>query len=215
MANIKNKKDCSVKTLQNIVAFLKNDDFSLGKFSRDGRINSAFNEDEIFKILSKKFHINRPNARDWVDFSFEENKQFVPVNIKISKTDTADNLNCKLGIYYALTGKLPHFGNGISWEEYFKNLKENLELNNADYYFLVINKNDLKDIFYTSLKSLAILQPNGNNLPFQAKWSENKTRINRHFNEAKDFILSHFGASLRLRSEAFESFKRYFNEFKY
>jgi len=204
-----------MKILQEMVAFLKNNDFSLGKFSRDGRINSAFNEDEIFRILASRFDINRPNARDWVDFSFEENKIFVPVNIKISKSDTADNLNCKLGIYYALTGKLPHFGNGISWEDYFKNLKENLTPASADYYFLVINKSDLSDIFYTSLKSLAVLQPSGNNLPFQAKWSENKKRVNRNFNEAKDFILSNFGKSLRLRSQAFESFKRYFNEFRY
>lgn len=202
-----------MRILQKMVEFLKNYDFSLGNFSRDGRINSAFNEYEILKILNNKFNINRPKARDWVDFSFYENENFIPVNIKISSFQTADNLNCKLGIYYALTGKLPHFNNQIFWEDYFKNLSQNLAANDKDYYFLVINKSDLNDIFYTSLKSLKILRVNGNNLPFQTKWSENKIRINRDFQAAKSFILSNFKESLKLRSEAFESFKRHFDEF--
>ena len=37
--------------------------------------------------------------RDWVDFSFYENNVFYPVNIKVSTTETTDNLNCKLHIY--------------------------------------------------------------------------------------------------------------------
>lgn len=69
-----------------IVDFLKKSPVALSKQSRDGRINSAFNEDEIFKRLETNFAINRPNMRDWVDFSFEENNIFYPVNIKVSTT---------------------------------------------------------------------------------------------------------------------------------
>lgn len=84
--------------LCDIVDFLQKQDLNLSKNSPDGRINSALNEDEIIDILSSKFTIERPDMRDWYDFSFEENEQFYPVNIKISTTKTADNLNCKLGL---------------------------------------------------------------------------------------------------------------------
>ncbi len=58
-----------------MVAFLQRQNLHLSRSSRDGRINSAFNEDEIFNLLEANFAINRPNMRDWVDFSFEELKK--------------------------------------------------------------------------------------------------------------------------------------------
>lgn len=198
------------QTLINIIDFLRANPLSLSKHSRDGRINSAFNEDEIFHIITNNFDINRPNMRDWVDFSFIENDMFCPINIKVSTTKSADNLNCKLGIYYALTGQKPDFSNGIVWEEYFQKLSQNLTPNSADYYFLIINKNNSSDVFATSLKQLNKLVPNGNNLPFQAKWDENRTLVSRDFETAKDFILHYFGESLKLRSEAYFSYRRYF-----
>lgn len=195
-----------------IVKFLKESPINLSRQSRDGRINSAFNEDEIFKCLESSFAINRPNMRDWVDFSFEENNSFYPVNIKVSTTKTTDNLNCKLGIYYALTGKIPPFGNGVSWDCYFKNLKENIQENTKDYYFLVVNKDNPYDVFATSLKSLESILPNGNNLPFQAKWDNNRNIIARDFESAKTFLLGSFEKSLKLRAEAYLHFRRYFYE---
>ncbi len=195
-----------------IVDFLKKSPVALSKQSRDGRINSAFNEDEIFKCLETNFAINRPNMRDWVDFSFEENNIFYPVNIKVSTTKTTDNLNCKLGIYYALTGKIPPFGNGVSWDCYFKSLKENIQQNSKDYYFLIINKDNSSDVFATSLKNLESILPNGNNLPFQAKWDNNRKLINRDFESAKAFLLGTFEESLKLRADAYLHFKKYFYE---
>ncbi|WP_334086483.1 restriction endonuclease [Helicobacter typhlonius] len=195
-----------------IVDFLKKSPVALSKQSRDGRINSAFNEDEIFKRLETNFAINRPNMRDWVDFSFEENNIFYPVNIKVSTTKTTDNLNCKLGIYYALTGKIPPFGNGVSWDCYFKSLKENIQQNSKDYYFLIINKDNSSDVFATSLKNLESILPNGNNLPFQAKWDNNRKLINRDFESAKAFLLGTFEESLKLRADAYLHFKKYFYE---
>ena len=55
--------------------------------------------------------------------------------------------------------------------------------------------------------------PNGNNLPFQAQWSENKTPQIRDYEQAKKFILSVFGQSLKLRADAYLSFKEYFAEY--
>ena len=54
-----------------MVAFLQRQNLHLSRSSRDGRINSAFNEYEIFNLLEANFAINRSNMRDWVDFSFE------------------------------------------------------------------------------------------------------------------------------------------------
>lgn len=201
------------KLLNDIVQFLKDNQFKLSQSSRDGRINSAFNEDEIFNLIEKHFDINRPSMRDWVDFSFKENDNFIPVNIKVSTTKTADNLNCKLGIYYALTGKIPTFNNGIPWEQYFKNLSNDLRENNQDYYFLIINKDAVNDTFVTSLKGLCKIVPNGNNLPFQAKWDDNREIQSRTFAEARNFILHHFKESLKLRAEAYLYFEKYFKNY--
>lgn len=198
--------------LNKMVDFLRKQNLQLSSQSRDGRINSAFNEDEIFRLLESKFTINHPNMRDWVDFSFYENNVFYPVNIKVSTTKTTDNLNCKLGIYYALTGKIPPFNNGVSWEIYFKTLSENLEPNSKDYYFLIINKDNPSDVFVTSLKSLESILPNGNNLPFQAKWDNNRQLINRDFGSAKAFLLGTFEESLKLRADAYLHFRTYFYE---
>lgn len=50
--------------LLEMVEFLKKQNLHLSTQSRDGRINSTFNEDEIFNLLEQHFSINRPNMRD-------------------------------------------------------------------------------------------------------------------------------------------------------
>lgn len=197
-----------------MVAFLQRQNLHLSRSSRDGRTNSAFNEDEIFEILEKNFAIKRSKKRDWFDFSFEVDSIFYPINIKVSTMQTRDNLNCKLGIYYALTGKLPNFDNEIKWADFFEAIKNNLVENSKDYYFLVVNKNNPSDIFATSLKQLKDIKPEGNNLPFQAKWNDNRELIQRDFNEAKDFILGVMGQSLALRAKTYSEFLERFPKFK-
>lgn len=196
-----------------IKEYLESEEIKLSSNMEDGRINSAINEDVIMKLIQKKFEIGVPPSRSWVDFSFEEQEMFIPVNIKITETTKNDNLNCKLGLYYALCGKLPDFQNEISWEKYFKKLSENIKENHLDYYFLVINKNNTSEIIVNSLKKLSQLQPNGNNLPFQCKWNFNKIPKNKTFEEAKNFLLKNLGKSVVLRSKIYTSFKTYFKEF--
>lgn len=201
------------KKLEEIVEFLKQQNLHLSQQSRDGRINSAFNEDEIFNLLNPRFRfeIKRPEKREWYDFGFyDENSVFCPVNIKVSTMKTADNLNCKLGIYYALTGKEPTFGNGINWKECLTILRRDLKENDRDYYFLIINKNNTKDIFGTSLKCLKSIVPNGDNLPFQANWNKNRQITLRDFKGAEEFLLSTLGESLKKRAERYFQFEQYF-----
>ncbi|WP_187922150.1 restriction endonuclease [Helicobacter pylori] len=198
--------------LNEIAEFLKTNPYNLSQPLQDGRLNSSVNEEEILNTIKDYFPIQLPRAREWWDFSFEENKIFYPVNIKTTTTKTADNLNGKLGIYYALCGLLPEFNNEIAWEKYFHKLHKDLGKNtNRDYYFLIINKNDPKDVFINSLKGIQTLQPN--NLPFQCKWDNNREIVQRSFIESKNFILSALAKSVTLRANIYLAFKEVFGEF--
>ncbi len=188
--------------LNEIAEFLKTNPYHLSQPLQDGRLNSSVNEEEILNTIKDYFPIQLPKSREWWDFSFEENKIFYPVNIKTTTTKTADNLNGKLGIYYALCGLVPEFNNEIAWEKYFQKLHKDLGKNtNRDYYFLIINKNDPKDIFINSLKGIQTLQPN--NLPFQCKWDNNRKIVQRDFDGSKNFILSALAKSVKLRANIY------------
>ncbi|MBQ7259400.1 MAG: hypothetical protein IJS57_05575 [Paludibacteraceae bacterium] len=195
--------------------------FRISSSTHDGRINSALNEDEIltfleleFRNISTRYKFVRPNAREWYDFAIENNNEFYPVNIKVTNCATADNLNSKLGIYYAMTGLIPSFNNSIGWESFLRKLKQSFGRHkDKDYYFLIINKKDLSDVFCCSLKTLTSLVPNGNNLPFQSRWTENRDPVGRSFYEAAEFIMATFATSFRQRAAAYEEFERCFPEY--
>ncbi|MBP6663769.1 MAG: hypothetical protein KA168_00610 [Chitinophagales bacterium] len=180
---------------------------------QDGRINASVNEDEVLTMLRRRFNIISPQTRNWYDFAVQTGSDFYPVNIKITNTTHADNLNCKLGIYYALTGLIPDFANEIRWVSYFEKLKNNIGATEKDYYFLILNKSDSADVFINTLKGLDTLQPNGNNLPFQCKWDNNKVFRERSFQDAVDFIMTNLGQSIRLRSEIYLNFKEHFSNY--
>lgn len=193
--------------LVKICNYLQTSRFQLSDKQNDGRINSILNEDEVLKIIERKFNIETPQARDWADFYINK----TPVNIKITTTNTADNASSKKGLYYALTGEI-YVGNG-QWDNYLKLLKENLKETEKDYYFLVINKEDTNDVFINSLKNISSLQPSGNNLPFQIKWCDNKKLNPKSWVATKKLLLNTLGKSLRLRADAFVSFQKYFNQY--
>jgi len=192
--------------LVEISEYLNTQKFEVEDSQRDGRINSIGDEEKIIKLLKEKFPINKPKIREWYDFSLTHNEIFYPVNIKSTTGKGNDNLSCKLGIYYALTGKNPT-GQGLSgWRAYFDKLNADLSENDADYYFLVLNKGTGKT-FMAALKGLQSLVPNGNNLPFQCNWTENTQYKSRTFEEAKDFLLTNFAASIRGRTAIGDDFK--------
>lgn len=196
----------------------------LSRKDTDGRVNSSMNEKEIRTSLktaavnNDKFTsehglvITEPNDRDWVDFTVEGPETFVPVNIKVTNMGgAADNLSCKLGMFYALTGIRPDFHNGISWGSYTarmaKALAETRGDTTADYYFLVVNKINRGDVFWTSLKRIGTLTPNGNNLPFQCDWSRNRERVARDSLEAVRYVLGAFYQSVLLRAQLRDEFE--------
>lgn len=151
----------------------------------DGRINSSIDENNIIDILVKKFQnkIKVPKIRMWYDILlYDKIFGWIPVNIKTTNMNTRDNVgnltlcvhsytNFKLDLEYPRT-----YYNGfmskiliskLNNKEYNRNYKK-------DYYFLVINKNNSKDIIINSVKGLNKLYPNTNNLPFQICWNKNK-----------------------------------------
>lgn len=177
--------------LDSLVSWLRANPVTLSSRSNDGRVNSIANEDEILESLNQSPFggiINNPPIREWHDFSLRTPDGEIYINIKVSdlNNSAADNLSSKKGMGYALTGltNLPD-----KWESFNEIVSQNIR-SGYDYYFLVVNKNDSTDIFWTSLKRIKRLQPNGNNLPFQCNWAANREWADRTEEEAIEYILN-------------------------
>ena len=187
----------------------------------DGRINSSIDEEIILnRLLENRYlkdKIQKANKeRNWFDFCISftnKNKEehFFPINIKVIEGNKNDNLNCKLGLYYCLTGQVPTFPNEIGWKEYFLKLKENMKENNKDYYFLVVNKKDLSHMFI-GLRQINKLAPNRNNLPFQCNFNDQEnTKINNQdYQKDKERLLSCFYESIKKRATIRDYFEKNF-----
>lgn len=204
------------RKLTEIAGYLSQNPVALSRLFPDGRINASANEREVIKVIGENFDIAEGRKRAWFDFSLTAGGVFYPVNLKIADVGgaQADNLNCKLGIYYALTGRMPEFANEISWFSYFKHLKADLGARQGrDYFFLVINKRAKGDVFVNSLRGLSVLHPAGNNLPFQCVWEKNRRFQKRSFDEAVSFIMKPFGESIKQRSQIYGDFKSHFPDY--
>lgn len=204
------------RVLSEIAEFLAGDKMVLDSTAPDGRIASAVNEDTIIQRISEKFNIQKPDkkTRHWWDFAVDNADGFYPVNLKISEFVNAnDNLNCKLGIYYSLTGTSPDFPNEIGWGNFFRRLSQDIRDNDKDYYFMVINKQNTSDVLVQGLKTLQTVYPNGNNLPFQCCWIHNRRSVARSFDEARDFLLAAFSESIKKRAKIYLDFQRCFPQY--
>lgn len=176
--------------LNEIVAFLRAHPVELSSNDADGRVNSGANEHEILDELLESPYgrlIDIPRARAWYDFRILSSEGELFVNIKVSNLSNraADNLSSKKGMGYALTGmkNLPD-----AWPAFNRAISNNIR-RGFDYYFLIVNKNDPSDVFWTSLKRIDQLQPNGNNLPFQCDWGMNRIWTTRSEKESIIYIL--------------------------
>lgn len=206
---------------------ISNLDLSTAAINKDGRVNSSILENIVSNNICNNLQIKEmlntnnirieiPKEREWYDFCIVSNissasNVFIPVNIKISALKTADNVSSKKGLYYACTGIIP--GNldfeGIKqdenrlitnkWTDFYDKLYHDADKNtDADYYFLIVNKNNNTDIFYTSLKTLDNAVPNGNNLPFLCNWDKNRSRVFKSQKDARTYLMSIFYSSLQL-----------------
>jgi len=198
---------------------------TLGRTNADGRVNSQENERQISDALRLFTHSNDwfrgeglsievAEPRFWYDFCVRGNDLFIPVNVKVSTFQSADNLSSKEGLFYALTGADPKIVNINSWESFCSHLAENLGRNqDADYYFLAVSKIDPGEVFWTTLKSLANLRSSGSNYPYQCCWADNRVRHVRSFGESASFLLGVVRESFAKGAEPLRSFDRHLREF--
>lgn len=116
--------------------------------------------------------------------------------IKTTTTTTSDNTGNLAMCVYAYTDELLDIHRDTSYENgkmseillhKLKNRNYNTNHNKKDYYFIVLNKKDTRDIIVNSVKGLTILTPNINNLPFQVNW--NKNRVFKYENIRKKIKL--------------------------
>ena len=195
------------KKLTGLVDYIKDRGVQLTRQNEDGRVNSANDEAHVIRILREGIReVHEATARAWYDFKLDD----YYINLKIT-AGQVDNLNCKLGMYYSLTGCLPKFNNSIGWEKYIEILQKDIKPNDVDYYFLTLFKapNLSKEAYILPLKAINNLVPNGSNLPFQAD-TGNHELVNRSYEDAKKYILTKFKESLQIRASGFNAFRTHF-----
>ena len=144
------------------------------------------------------------------DLSIESENEFYPISLHptILRWKENDNLNCKWGIYYALTGEKQNFvDEEISWNKFLNLLKKDAKENDQDYYFLVINRENSSEVFWNSLKQINLLVTNGQILPFKCCWNKNKSRVTRNFEDAKKFLMKNLRKSIKIRNEIMKKFR--------
>lgn len=165
-----------------IKSYLEKSAINLSDVSSDGRINSSIDETIVIELLKTKFknRICKSSERMWFDLMVKDYLfGWIPVNLKTTTMKTADNTGNLAMCVYAYTNEnldlTSRYSNGDMSKLLIKKIL-NKEINfipKKDYYFLVIDKCDTKNIIINSLKGLSLLTPNINNLPFQIKWDKN------------------------------------------
>jgi hypothetical protein len=194
--------------LVEVVEFLNSVTIAVSESHEDGRVNSIDDEDTIIDLLIEKYgaeNIEKPKERNWWDV-----KVFgYPLNIKSSKYGSAaDNFSSKAAILYALTNLDESEVNVSSWKKFQDALKNNsTDDNNRDYYIFTLNK-VTNEVHLASLKTLAKITPNGNNLPFQIKWRENTEPVQRTHGQAYEFLVKCYKESVHRKISAHDGFEK-------
>lgn len=174
----------------------------------DGRINSIEDEDMVLELLSEQYgeeNVVKPPPRSWWDL-----KLFgYHTNIKSSDftNSASDNFSSKTAMLFALTD-LPESEVEINgWQQWQTALKNNSGTeNNRDYYIIVIDKST-GNVYLQTLKSLQVLKPNGNNLPFQIDWARNTEIVERTYEEAYEFLVGCFKQSVMKKIEVHDGYE--------
>jgi hypothetical protein len=172
--------------------FLQNRSYTFSNQTEDGRVNSSLDEVEIADILISRFgnrRIKKMQCRMWYDIKvFDKKHGWLPVNIKTTSMNSSDNTGNFAMCVYAYTDEEldldKKYTNGEMADLFYnKLLHKKYNMNHKkDYYFLVLNKKNNRDIIINSVKGLTCLTPNSNNLPFQVCWNKNRSFNYEHIN---------------------------------
>jgi hypothetical protein len=182
---------CRKRSMPNIIYKMRNTlvdaNVICSTLTEDGRNNSCYDEGVVIQLLLQEYttRVKLPLPRMWYDVLVRDYRYgWIPVNIKTTKTISSDNTGNLAMCLYAYTNykmdlcKL--YNNGKSSTLLYDALlnKNYNYQKKRDYYFIVINKKNNKDIIINSVRGLDSLTPNVNNLPFQVQW-----RSNRYFRD--------------------------------
>lgn len=183
--------------LVDAVEYLNSSNIIASKRNRDGRVNSVDDEELIVQLLSEQYKENNVEAeqRSWYDDRLFGH----PLQIKSSDftKGASDNFNAKLALLYAFTDMTEEEIIKIrSWSKFeFSLATRRKDDNGRDYYIIVMDKSTGK-VHLNSLKKLAKLTSNGNNLPFQIKWQDNIVPVERTPEEAYEFVINTYKESV-------------------
>lgn len=207
-------------TIDDIINHLNDNDPLKGK-NIPKRTGSKIGENDVkdeikayCNIVNKQCSILPEDA--YAELELIDNGIIDPANVKLTKCKTPDNTNCKSGIFYVLTGKLPQaFGisNATPYPLLLKILFDNIDLtdkNISDYYFIVYNK-DSNRYFWSSLRNINEAIPNGSNLPFQIHWGK-EFSLGRKYKNTIDtsiILLKAYYESFSKRAEPLNEIKKY------
>lgn len=205
------------EAIKNIIETGENSIEASNKFN-DGRINSIKDEKEIADYVKSLFGNKCVIAppRFWYDISLTIDGKFYPINIKSVTGASQDNISSKEGLFYTVTGLDPKKENINKFSVFEEKMLNNINYDSdADYYFIIFFKTS-KQIFFSSLKRVYHLVPNGNNLPFQCKWNDNKEYSKRNNKEQIDFLIQTYFESVMKKINAHnyivQYMRRNFNE---
>jgi hypothetical protein len=172
--------------LYQIQRFLEVQSFSCSTQTSDGRINSSLDEEGVICLLTKKYgeKIKKSEKRMWYDILAHDFMYgWIPINIKSTTTKTSDNTGNLAMCVYAYTDeeldihRENTYENGAMSRILIDKLhhKKYNARPKKDYYFIVLNKENPREIIINSVKGLNQLKGNANNLPFQVRWNKNIT----------------------------------------
>jgi len=218
--------DCLLR----VVEYLNTCELNICLEHADGRVGSIQDEDSCidelrkcgeFNVISEsdfdkfesdgKLCVVVPKVRDWYDIRVVYNEKSYYINIKSSTLKSADNVGCVDAIMYGLFGIIGNYKTkkdkyNALFKEYNKYKKIGFdEVEEYDYYFLVIDKNNNGNCFITSLCHMnkKSIRPNGSNLPFQCKWDLNSPeKYNKE--EVCDLIINTIFNSLKKSADIFQ-----------
>ena len=194
--------------LQKAQKFLDATKFELCTKYSDGRRNSAVDEDIIIKLLQDKF--GEENIIDGEDRYWWDVKIFGHyVNIKTSDftKKASDNISSFAGILYAFTQiSADKISKHPKSQQFLSAMQGTRDIDNdRDYYLLAVDKSTTK-VYLSSVKALAKITANGNNLPFQIQWGKNTVPVERTHSEAYDFVVQCIKKGIKAQRAKWEGF---------
>lgn len=196
--------------LDEIVEYLNSTDFQSCQRHKDGRKNSAEDEDQIIDLLVNKFpdNVKKTIFRDWYDICIVENEEVYPTNIKSSGMKSADNAGSLKSLIWTFTDvSFVDIENITGHNAHIKTLLEKRKSSNRDYYFLVFDKKS-KKFFFNTLKNIKTITPNGSNLPFQIHWGKNKERDVLSEQDSYHRVMTALKSSIRKRLGSFNEYEK-------